>query len=372
MTPSTRFATEPSVSVRDLRISFGAHPVIDSLDLDIGRGEFLVLLGPSGCGKSTLLNAIAGLLDVADGEIWISGRNVTWAEPKDRGIGMVFQSYALYPRMSVRQNLSFGLRVAGLPKAEIGARVEKAAAMLQLEPLLERKPAELSGGQRQRVAIGRALVRQVEVFLFDEPLSNLDAKLRNELRIEIKKLHQQLGNTMVYVTHDQVEAMTLADRIAVMKGGVVQQIGPPQEIYRRPANRFVAGFIGSPAMNFFDGELVPAPGGGALSLQLADETLDASRYDFALPPSAGQRVVLGVRPEHVAIGPVPAGHVAASGRVEIVEPMGADTILWTRFAGQSFTIRTGGEQAVRVGEDIAFSFDLARASLFDATTQDRL
>ncbi|UIJ73135.1 ABC transporter ATP-binding protein [Aurantimonas sp. HBX-1] len=371
MTPSTRFATEPSVSVKDLRIAFGAHPVIDRLDLDIGRGEFLVLLGPSGCGKSTLLNAIAGLLDVADGEIWISGRNVTWAEPKDRGIGMVFQSYALYPRMSVRQNLSFGLRVARLPKREIAARVEKAAALLQLEQLLERKPAELSGGQRQRVAIGRALVRQVEVFLFDEPLSNLDAKLRNELRIEIKKLHQQLGNTMVYVTHDQVEAMTLADRIAVMKGGVVQQIGPPQEIYRRPANRFVAGFIGSPAMNFFDGELVAAPGGG-LSLALEGETLDAARYDFAVPPTNGQRVVLGVRPEHVAIGPVPPGHVAGRGRIEIVEPMGADTILWTRFAGQTFTIRAGGDAAVRVGEEIAFSFDLAAASLFDATTQDRL
>ncbi|NDV86720.1 sn-glycerol-3-phosphate ABC transporter ATP-binding protein UgpC [Aurantimonas aggregata] len=372
MTPTTGFATEPSVSVKDLRIAFGAHPVIDQLDLDIGRGEFLVLLGPSGCGKSTLLNAIAGLLDVADGEIWISGRNVTWAEPKDRGIGMVFQSYALYPRMSVRQNLSFGLRVAGLPKSEIAARVAKAAAMLQLEPLLERKPAELSGGQRQRVAIGRALVRQVEVFLFDEPLSNLDAKLRNELRIEIKKLHQQLGNTMVYVTHDQVEAMTLADRIAVMKGGVVQQIGPPQEIYRRPANRFVAGFIGSPGMNFFDGEIATASGGGALSLKLEGETLDASRYDFTVPPTAGQRVVLGVRPEHVALGTPPPGHVPARGTVEIVEPMGADTILWTRFTGRTFTIRAGGDQAVRVGEEIAFSFDLARASLFDATTQDRL
>ena len=372
MTPSTRFATEPSVSVKDLRIAFGAHPVIDRLDLDIGRGEFLVLLGPSGCGKSTLLNAIAGLLDVADGEIWISGRNVTWAEPKDRGIGMVFQSYALYPRMSVRQNLSFGLRVARLPKREIAARVEKTAALLQLEQLLERKPAELSGGQRQRVAIGRALVRQVEVFLFDEPLSNLDAKLRNELRIEIKKLHQQLGNTMIYVTHDQVEAMTLADRIAVMKGGVVQQIGPPQEIYRRPSNRFVAGFIGSPAMNFFDGELLAAPGGGGLSLALEGETLDAARYDFAVPPANGQRVVLGVRPEHVAIGPVPPGHVAARGRIEIVEPMGADTILWTRFAGRSLAIRAGGDVAARVGEEIAFSFDLAAASLFGATTQDRL
>ena len=208
-----------SVSVRDVAVGFGDVNIFQNLSMDIESGEFIVLLGPSGCGKSTLLNAIAGLLDVKTGQIWIDGRNVTWDEPKDRGIGMVFQSYSLYPRMSVEMNLSFGLRIAKVPKDEITARVAKASKLLQLDPLLQRKPSELSGGQRQRVAIGRALVRNVDVFLFDEPLSNLDAKLRNELRVEIKKLHQEIGNTMIYVTHDQVEALTLADRIAVMKGG---------------------------------------------------------------------------------------------------------------------------------------------------------
>ncbi|MEX6508398.1 ABC transporter ATP-binding protein [Jiella sp. M17.18] len=370
MSPTQQFVAEPSVSVRDLAIAFGAHEVISGLDLTIDRGEFLVLLGPSGCGKSTLLNAIAGLIDIADGEIWISGENVTWAEPKDRGIGMVFQSYALYPRMSVEQNLSFGLKIAGLAKAEIAARVEKAASLLHLTELLKRKPAELSGGQRQRVAIGRALVRNVDVFLFDEPLSNLDAKLRNELRVEVKKLHQRLGNTMIYVTHDQVEAMTLADRIAVMRAGVIQQLAPPQEIYRRPVNRFVAGFIGSPGMNFFDGEIVRA--GDGLAVALTDERVDLERYAFAEPVEAGRPVTFGLRPEHIAIGQSRPGHVEATGRVEIVEPMGADTIVWTRYAGHPLTIRTDGESRVRAGDTITFSFDPAAACLFDAASEARL
>ena len=212
----------PSVSVRGLALSYGAVQVLKALDLDIMDGEFLVLLGPSGCGKSTLLNCIAGLLDPSHGSVFIKGKNVTWEEPKDRGIGMVFQSYALYPQMTVERNLSFGLRVSGLPKEEIKKRVKRVGDMLQLGELLQRKPSALSGGQRQRVAIGRALVREVDVFLFDEPLSNLDAKLRAELRVEIKRLHQRLANTMIYVTHDQIEAMTLADRIAVMKGGTIQ------------------------------------------------------------------------------------------------------------------------------------------------------
>ena len=244
-----------AVSVRDVAVGFGDVNIFQNLSMEIEKGEFIVLLGPSGCGKSTLLNAIAGLLDVKDGQVWIDGRNVTWDEPKDRGIGMVFQSYSLYPRMSVEMNLSFGLRIAKVPKDEIAKRVAKASKLLQLDPLLQRKPAELSGGQRQRVAIGRALVRNVDVFLFDEPLSNLDAKLRNELRVEIKKLHQEIGNTMIYVTHDQVEALTLADRIAVMKGGVIQQFASPHEIYHHPANLFVAGFIGSPAMNTIEGSI---------------------------------------------------------------------------------------------------------------------
>src|SRR3954447_24421572 len=238
-----------AVSVREVTITFGAVRVFDRLALEVEEFEFLVLLGPSGCGKSTLLNAIAGLLEVETGQIWIGERNVTWEEPKDRGIAMVFQSYALYPRMSVRENLSFGLRMARHPRAEIEQRVAQAAAMLQIEHLLDRRPDQLSGGQRQRVAIGGALVRDAAVFLFDEPLSNLDAQLRNELRVEIKRLHARLGNTtMIYVTHDQIEAMTLADRIVVMKEQKIQQIGSPADIYHRPANRFVAGFLGPPRM----------------------------------------------------------------------------------------------------------------------------
>jgi len=250
-----------SVSINNVSLNFGAVKVLENLNLDIDDGEFLVLLGSSGCGKSTLLNCIAGLLDVSDGQIFIKGKNVTWEEPKDRGIGMVFQSYALYPQMSVRKNLSFGLSIAGLPKAEIDKRVARAAEILQIEPLLDRKPAALSGGQRQRVAIGRALVRDVDVFLFDEPLSNLDAKLRSELRVEIKLLHRQLKNTMIYVTHDQIEALTLADRIAIMKSGSIQQLADPTTIYNKPKNLFVAGFIGSPSMNFLRGEIEAGEGG---------------------------------------------------------------------------------------------------------------
>jgi len=229
-----------SVSIRDLSLSFGAVTVLKDLNLDIHDGEFLVLLGSSGCGKSTLLNCIAGLLEPTEGQIFIKDRNVTWEEPKDRGIGMVFQSYALYPQMTVEKNLSFGLQVAKMPKADIDKRVARASEILQIGPLLKRKPAELSGGQRQRVAIGRALVRDVDVFLFDEPLSNLDAKLRSELRVEIKRLHQQLKNTMIYVTHDQIEALTLADRIAIMKSGVIQQLDDPIVIYRFALDEFLA------------------------------------------------------------------------------------------------------------------------------------
>ncbi len=358
-----------AVSVRDVGVRIGGLSIFENFSLEINEGEFVVLLGPSGCGKSTLLNAIAGLLDIAEGQIWIGGKNVTWAEPRDRGVGMVFQSYSLYPRMSVEENLSFGLRVAKTPKAEITARVAKAAKMLQLEPLLRRKPAELSGGQRQRVAIGRALVRNCPVFLFDEPLSNLDAQLRNELRVEIKKLHQELGNTMIYVTHDQVEALTLADRIAVMKGGVVQQYASPYDIHRHPANLFVAGFIGSPAMNMIEGSLVP--NGPGWRLDHAGGSIDMSRYAFAAPPAGGPAIV-GVRPENIAIGVAPAERSGAQGRVTIVEPMGGETILWTSFAGKPMTIRVDGESPVRLGDELSFHFDVARASAFDAQTGRRL
>ena len=258
-----------------------------------------MLLGPSGCGKSTLLNCIAGLLDVTGGQIFIDGKNVTWEEPKDRGIGMVFQSYALYPQMSVERNLSFGLRVAGMKKDEIEQRVARAAEILQIEPLLQRKPVELSGGQRQRVAIGRALVRDVDVFLFDEPLSNLDAKLRSELRVEIKRLHLRLKNTMIYVTHDQVEAMTLADRIAIMKGGKIMQLASPDEIYNRPRNLYVADFIGSPSMNLYEATVSIDGDGG--SVTIGSQTLELDPSVLAKRPALrhydGKKVVLGIRPE---------------------------------------------------------------------------
>ena len=283
-----------SVDIRNLDLEFGQIKVLKQLNLEVAEGEFLVLLGPSGCGKSTLLNCIAGLLDVTDGQIFINNKNVTWEEPKDRGIGMVFQSYALYPQMTVEKNLSFGLRVAGLPRAEIRKRVDRAAEILQIEPLLKRKPAALSGGQRQRVAIGRALVRDVDVFLFDEPLSNLDAKLRTDLRVEIKRLHHRLGNTIVYVTHDQIEAMTLADRIAIMKNGLIQQLGTPKEIYHQPQNRFVAGFIGSPSMNFLPGVLTRSAERWQFQCQSADGSqhsaieIPLDTYEFNAEPREGQ------------------------------------------------------------------------------------
>ena len=358
-----------AVSIRDLGIEIGSIRIIDNLSLEIAGGEFIVLLGPSGCGKSTLLNAIAGLMEITRGQIWISGRNVTWSEPKDRGIGMVFQSYSLYPRMSVAENLSFGLRIAKVPKRDIASRVAQASKLLQLDTLLKRMPSELSGGQRQRVAIGRALVRSADVFLFDEPLSNLDAKLRNELRVEIKKLHLGLGNTMIYVTHDQVEALTLADRIAVMKTGAVQQLATPHDIYHRPANLFVAGFIGSPAMNMITGKLVRREAGWGFVH--AGGTIDLARYPLAGAVSE-REAVLGIRPEHISVGEDRPHRQSASGRIAIVEPMGAETILWTDIGGKPASIRVDGDSTVKVGDTVPFGFDVARASLFDAASGERL
>ncbi|GAB5507501.1 MAG: ABC transporter ATP-binding protein [Rhizobiaceae bacterium] len=359
-----------SVVVRDVSLNFGTVEVLKSLNIEVEKGEFLVLLGPSGCGKSTLLNCIAGLLDVTDGQIFINDKNVTWEQPKDRGIGMVFQSYALYPQMSVEGNLSFGLKNQRLPAAEIAERVKRASEILQIEPLLKRRPSALSGGQRQRVAIGRALVRDVDVFLFDEPLSNLDAKLRNELRVEIKRLHQRLANTMVYVTHDQIEAMTLADRIAVMRNGIIQQLDAPQAIYSRPVNRFVAGFIGSPGMNFLEGTIED---GASPKFKAGDTTIDAKGYEFAEKPQAGTKAVFGVRPEHVMIGEMARSMPYTSEvEIEIVEPMGSDTLAWTKLGGQNFTFRTDSEYAPKEGEKVLLGFDPARASLFDAATDIRL
>ena len=356
-----------SVSIKDLSLNFGQVSVLKSLDLDIAQGEFIVLLGPSGCGKSTLLNCIAGLLDVSSGQIFIGGKNVTWEEPKDRGIGMVFQSYALYPQMTVERNLSFGLRVARMKKDEIERRVQRAAEILQIEPLLNRKPVELSGGQRQRVAIGRALVRDVDVFLFDEPLSNLDAKLRSDLRVEIKRLHARLKNTMIYVTHDQIEAMTLADRIAIMKNGVIQQLADPHTIYNKPVNLFVAGFIGSPSMNFLNGAL----DGSAFATE--NTSISLGGYQFTKAPSGKTNVVLGIRPEHIAVGEdARKMPFQFESEIEIVEPMGADTIAWTKLRGQSVTFRAASEVALVPGQKVTIGFDPARGSVFDAASGDRL
>jgi multiple sugar transport system ATP-binding protein len=329
-----------NVSIQKLGVRMGGTLVLENLDLDVVDGEFLVLLGPSGCGKSTLLHSIAGLIDVESGAVNIGGRDVTWADPKDRAIGMVFQSYALYPTMNVERNMSFGLRVAGTPKAEIQKRVARASKMLQLDALLSRKPSQLSGGQRQRVAIGRALVREAQVFLFDEPLSNLDAKLRTELRRELKQLHRELGATMIYVTHDQVEAMTLATRVAVMRGGRIQQVGTPGEVYARPANMFVAGFLGSPSMNFVEG------------------TAD------------GTAVVLGVRPEHLVL------HAQGGGRPEaevtLVEAMGAHEVVWLDMQGHKLAAIAPATGVHQIGDRVGVQMDLGRAILFDPVSQERI
>ncbi|NJM81418.1 MAG: sn-glycerol-3-phosphate ABC transporter ATP-binding protein UgpC [Tabrizicola sp.] len=356
-----------SISVKDLTLNFGAVSVLKQMNLDVAEGEFIVLLGPSGCGKSTLLNCIAGLLDITDGQVWIKGANVTWAEPADRGIGMVFQSYALYPQMTVRGNLSFGLQNARMPKAEIDTRVARVAEILQIGPLLERKPGALSGGQRQRVAIGRALVRDVDVFLFDEPLSNLDAKLRSELRVEIKRLHTKLNNTMVYVTHDQIEALTLADRIAVMKGGVIQQLADPQTIYNQPANLFVAGFIGSPAMNFLPGMTID----GGRAFQFGASRIDLAGYVGGAILERDQ-AILGVRPEHIEVltEPVPGRSIPAV--VEIDEHLGADSLLWVEAEGQPMSVRIAVEGRLAAGTPVHLGLDIAKASLFDTKTEQRI
>ncbi len=360
--------TRSNVEIKDVSIAFGAVKVLEKLNLDIAQSEFLVLLGPSGCGKSTLLNAIAGLIDIRDGQIWIGGRNVTWEEPKDRGIAMVFQSYALYPRMSVRGNMSFGLKVAGTPAADVEKRVSDAAQMLKLTDLLDRKPAALSGGQRQRVAIGRALVRNVGVYLFDEPLSNLDAQLRTELRVEIKRLHARLGATMIYVTHDQIEALTLADRIAVMQGGVIQQLDTPQKIYREPVNRFVASFVGSPAMNFITGTIQRT---GAPVFVAGDLRAPLGDYLFRRNDTAGP-AVLGIRPEHILAGR-DAGPDAIPVAVEMVEPMGADTLVWCRLAsGIGFSVRMDGGALLKTGDVLPVSFPAGTVSLFDKNAGNRL
>jgi multiple sugar transport system ATP-binding protein len=355
------------VEIKGLGVSFGGNKVLQGLDLDIRESEFLVLLGSSGCGKSTLLNAIAGLVDVEDGEIWIGGRDVTWAEPKDRGIAMVFQSYALYPRMNVRENMTFGSRVAGVPAPEIATRLQHAAKMLKLEALLDRKPAELSGGQRQRVAIGRAIVRQSGVFLFDEPLSNLDAQLRSELRVEIKRLHRRLNATMIYVTHDQIEAMTLADRVAVMQNGVIQQLDTPEMVYREPANRFVASFVGSPSMNFIDGRISRTE--ETVVFDAAGLSVRIDGYPFR-DWIADRTAVLGIRPEHILAGK-DVGDDPTFVSVDMLDRMGADTLVWCcTEGGVPFRFRMNGLSDLP--GLIPVSFPVTAISLFDAETGARL
>jgi ABC-type sugar transport system ATPase subunit len=356
-----------SIAIRRVQKTFGRVPVIHGIDLDVRDGEFVVLVGPSGCGKSTLLRMIAGLESVTDGEIAIGDRVVNDLPPRARDIAMVFQDYALYPHKTVYDNMGFGLRMRGSPKDEIAARVNEAAEVLQIGHLLDRKPGQLSGGQRQRVAMGRAIVRRPTVFLFDEPLSNLDAQLRGEVRVEIKRLHQRFGTTIVYVTHDQVEAMTLADRIAVLRAGRLEQFASPHEIYNRPASRFVAGFMGSPPMS-----VVPATvDADGSSLALADGTrlpVPEGRRGTARAAS-GRPIELGLRPEHLRPGEArEPGDVAVDARVEVIEPLGSETLTWLTVGGRSMTGRFPPEQGVRPGETVRVTLALSRMHLFDTET----
>lgn len=342
--------------------SFGAVSVLSPLSLSIGKGEFVVLVGPSGCGKTTTLRILAGLETATSGRVRINGRDVTGARPGERNIAMVFQNYALYPHMTVRENIGYAMKVHGTPRAEIDARVNEAAKLLALDPYLDRKPKNLSGGQRQRIAIGRALVRQPEVFLFDEPLSNLDAKLRVEMRTEIKLLQRRLGTTAIYVTHDQVEAMTMADRVVVMRAGRIEQVADPITLYERPANRFVANFIGSPAMNFFDARI---DGGavhlGTQRLPLVDS--DARRL--------GNRdlVTFGIRPEHMRHSTHEAQLTLTP---EAIEPLGAHTLLLGRSEGQRITAQVDPRFPATVGQPAAVTIDMTQAHFFDPETEARL
>jgi multiple sugar transport system ATP-binding protein len=354
-----------AVQIKAVEKYFGTTHIIRGVDIDMEDGQFTVLVGPSGCGKSTLLRMIAGLEEITRGDIVIGGRVVNNMMPKERDIAMVFQNYALYPHMTVRENMTFSLKLANQPKATADERVRKAADILGLNDLLERYPRQLSGGQRQRVAMGRCIVRDPQVFLFDEPLSNLDAKLRVQMRTEIKELHQRLKTTSIYVTHDQIEAMTMADKIVVMRDGIVEQTGSPLEVYDRPANQFVAGFIGSPAMNFLPGVLKRS--GGQARVEFADGLSLPAPQGAA--GSDGQRVVYGTRPEHMALA---EGADGVPGEVVVVEPTGADTQVFTKLAGVEVTSVFRDRHAFRPGETIRLRPDPSRAHLFDAASGTRL
>ncbi len=347
------------VVLKNIRKSFGRAHVIHGVDLDIKDGEFIVFVGPSGCGKSTLLRLIAGLEDITSGDLFIGGQRVNDLAPAKRGIAMVFQSYALYPHMSVYDNMAFGLELAKSSKADIDAKVREAARMLQIENLLDRKPRQLSGGQRQRVAIGRAIVRDPKVFLFDEPLSNLDAALRVQTRIEIAKLHNDTRATMIYVTHDQVEAMTLADRIVVLNGGRIEQVGTPLELYHRPANLFVAGFLGSPQMNFIactvshvgaDGVQVQIPNAGAITVPVSAESV-----------RSGESMTLGIRPDHVKLSP----QGTLTGCIELMEELGENHLFYVDVGqGQRLTIREPGDARHEAGQQVTLSLPAESCHLF--------
>ena len=336
--------------------------MIRNIDLEIAHGEFVVFVGPSGCGKSTLLRMIAGLEDITSGDLMIDGELCNDVAPRDRGIAMVFQSYALYPHMTVYENVGFSLKMAKFSRAEADAKIRDAARILQMDELLERKPAQLSGGQRQRVAIGRAIVRNPKVFLFDEPLSNLDAALRVDMRMEIARLHQELDATMIYVTHDQVEAMTLADKIVVLDRGEVQQVGAPLELYRRPANLFVAGFIGSPRMNLLP---VRRLGGEGRRVQVGSADVAATGFDLGpAAPGAPDKLMLGIRPQILHLVPAEGAQIPAT--VRLVERLGDETVLSVRLAGGDTALAVAaGDARVEPGDHVGLAFDVAEAHLFD-------
>ena len=340
---------------------YGDVVAVSDLNLEIGDGEFMVLVGPSGCGKTTSLRMIAGLEEISEGTLRIGDKVVNDVAPKDRDIAMVFQSYALYPHMSVRDNLAFGLKLRKVPKTEIERRINEAAGILQLEKLLDRKPKELSGGQRQRVALGRAIVREPAVFLMDEPLSNLDAKLRVQTRAEIARLHQRLGTTMVYVTHDQVEAMTMGQRIAVMSEGLLQQVGTPQQLYDAPINRFVAGFIGSPSMNFI--ELDVPPGAGAELVQGSTRFPVPSHYREGLA-ATGNKVIAGFRPEHLELTEIPAPFASMQGTADVVEYLGNEELLHVTVDGREVVAIVDSSHRVRPGDVVQLRLPADKLHLF--------
>ena len=350
------------VVLENIRKSYGNVDVIKGVDLEINDGEFTVFVGPSGCGKSTLLRMIAGLEDISAGDMFIGEKRVNELPPKDRSVAMVFQSYAIFPHMTVRENIGFGLTIAKTPKAEKDSKVEEAARILQMEHLLDRRPSQLSGGQRQRVAIGRAITRKPEVFLFDEPLSNLDAALRMDMRMEIGKLHQQLGATMIYVTHDQVEAMTLADKIVVLKDGEVMQAGAPMDLYHHPKNLFVAGFLGAPSMNFSIVDIVKIDGENITvkSDALAETVVNAQGRSFAV----GDKATLGLRPQYLSI--VDASLASMTGTVVLTERLGSETVLNIRLTdGSTMIAAIADDQIFDKGQPVGLAFDAAKAHLFD-------